>query len=396
MIREPVMREPPQRPQRVAAPPPPPPEESMEWSEEPEPAPPPPPQRDRRPRARRPARRPGRGALARAGAATRAPASRAKRASRGASRARRARPQPAPTPAPAPTAEQFNSAADQNLAEMAQRLEAALRRPGKTEEPRFAEALARGAGARRRRDRRLSPPPPPPSRAPAAAEARPARGEPRPGRADGKAPAGKSLYDSLEQEMASLFGRPEQQTLRTPRIAHRVRLATVAAGVAVRPLRRLCRPAVAQDISINFGQGGGLTERVIQLIAFLTVLSLAPSILIMMTSFTRIVVVLSLLRTALGTATAPPNAVIVALALFLTAFVMGPALQRAYDVGIRPLMNNEISVEQAFERSSEPLKRVHAEERAREGPRAVHRPLARAAPGRRPRRCRCASWCRPS
>ena len=94
----------------------------------------------------------------------------------------------------------------------------------------------------------------------------------------------------------------------------------------------------------------------IQLIAFLTVLSLAPSILIMMTSFTRIVVVLSLLRTALGTATAPPNAVIVALALFLTAFVMGPALQRSYDLGIRPLMNNEISVEQAFERSSEPLK----------------------------------------
>ena len=114
--------------------------------------------------------------------------------------------------------------------------------------------------------------------------------------------------------------------------------------------------AVAQDISINFGQGAGLTERVIQLIAFLTVLSLAPSILIMMTSFTRIVVVLSLLRTALGTATAPPNAVIVALALFLTAFVMGPALQRSYDLGIRPLMNNEISVEQAFERSSEPLK----------------------------------------
>ena len=68
--------------------------------------------------------------------------------------------------------------------------------------------------------------------------------------------------------------------------------------------------ALAQDISINFGGGaggGGLTERVIQLIALLTVLSLAPSILVMMTSFTRIVVVLSLLRTALGTATAPPE-----------------------------------------------------------------------------------------
>src|SRR4029077_5073017 len=110
------------------------------------------------------------------------------------------------------------------------------------------------------------------------------------------------------------------------------------------------------DISINLGQGGGLTERVIQLIAFITVLSLAPSILVMMTSFTRIVVVLSLLRTALGTATAPPNAVIVALALFLTAFVMGPALQNAYEVGVRPLVNNEISVEQASDRSPAPRK----------------------------------------
>ena len=137
-----------------------------------------------------------------------------------------------------------------------------------------------------------------------------------------------------------------------------VRLATGAAVVAI-ILGAL--PAAAQEISINLGQGagaggGGLTERVIQLVAFITVLSLAPSILVMMTSFTRIVVVLSLLRTALGTATAPPNAVIVALALFLTAFVMGPALQNAYDTGIRPLVNNEISVEQAFERSSVPLK----------------------------------------
>ena len=94
----------------------------------------------------------------------------------------------------------------------------------------------------------------------------------------------------------------------------------------------------------------------IQFIALITVLSLAPSILVMMTSFTRIVVVLSLLRTALGTATAPPNAVIIALALFLTAFIMGPAFQRAYDEGIRPLVNNEVNVEQAFQRASEPFK----------------------------------------
>ena len=139
-----------------------------------------------------------------------------------------------------------------------------------------------------------------------------------------------------------------------PASGRRVRLVTVVAGLAAVTLA--ASPAVAQDVSINFGAGAGLTERVIQLIALITVLTLAPSILVMMTSFTRIVVVLSLLRTALGTATAPPNAVIVALALFLTAFVMGPAFQRGYDVGIRPLINNEINVEQAFIRGSEPFK----------------------------------------
>jgi flagellar biosynthesis protein FliP len=89
-------------------------------------------------------------------------------------------------------------------------------------------------------------------------------------------------------------------------MARRVRLTTVAGPVAM-ILAMAVSPAAAQDISINLGQGGGLTERVLQLVALLTVLSLAPSILVMMTSFTRIVVVLSLLRTALGTATAPPR-----------------------------------------------------------------------------------------
>lgn len=140
--------------------------------------------------------------------------------------------------------------------------------------------------------------------------------------------------------------------------SRRVRLATVVAGVglALASLIFATTFAFAQDVSINFGQGSGLTERVIQLIALITVLSLAPSILVMVTSFTRIIVVLSLLRTALGTATAPPNAVLVSLALFLTAFVMGPAFQVAYDTGIRPLMANEITPEQAFDRSSVPFR----------------------------------------
>jgi len=145
-------------------------------------------------------------------------------------------------------------------------------------------------------------------------------------------------------------------------IGRRVRLATVAADIVLAVTTTLlaatlvATPAWAQDISINFGSGGGLTERVLQLIALMTVLSLAPSILVMVTSFTRIVVVLSLLRTALGTATAPPNTVIISLALFLTAFVMGPAFERAYDLGVKPLVNNEITAEQAFDRASDPFR----------------------------------------
>jgi flagellar biosynthetic protein FliP len=114
-------------------------------------------------------------------------------------------------------------------------------------------------------------------------------------------------------------------------------------------------PAVAQDISVTFGQGNGLTERVVQLVALITILSLAPSILVMVTSFTRIVVVLSLLRTALGTATAPPNSVLISLALFLTAFVMAPVFEKAYEEGVRPFVAGDIDGQQAFDRSAEPF-----------------------------------------
>ena len=142
----------------------------------------------------------------------------------------------------------------------------------------------------------------------------------------------------------------------TAPFGRRVRLTTVAIGVVGLMIAATGTSALAQQINVDFGQGSGLTERVIQMIAMLTVLSLAPSILVMMTSFTRIVVVLSLLRTALGTATAPPNAVLVSLALFLTAFVMGPALQSVYDNGVKPLVANEITAEQAFERGVTPLR----------------------------------------
>ncbi len=120
-----------------------------------------------------------------------------------------------------------------------------------------------------------------------------------------------------------------------------------------------CSPDIAhaQNISIDLGQEGDgtVTGRVVQLVVLLTVLSLAPSILIMMTSFTRIVVVLSFLRTAIGLQQTPPNTVMLSLALFLTFFIMAPTLQSAYDNAIVPLMNEDIDEVTAFERGVEPF-----------------------------------------
>ena len=112
----------------------------------------------------------------------------------------------------------------------------------------------------------------------------------------------------------------------------------------------------AQSVTLDLGPGGGVTERALQLVALVTVLALAPSILVMVTSFTRIVVVLSLLRSAIGTQTAPPNGVIVSLALFLTAFVMAPTFREAHRVGIEPLLAGQIQPAQAFERASGPFR----------------------------------------
>jgi len=118
--------------------------------------------------------------------------------------------------------------------------------------------------------------------------------------------------------------------------------------------------APAGGLSIDFSGSGLFSDRLMQIVALITVLSVAPSILIMMTSFVRIVVVLSLLRTAMGLQQSPPNSVIVSLALFLTLFVMTPALKDAYNQGIVPLTTNQITTEQAFERTTAPLKKFMA------------------------------------
>jgi len=137
--------------------------------------------------------------------------------------------------------------------------------------------------------------------------------------------------------------------------------------------------AFAQSLTIDLGEGGGFSSRLIQIVLLTTVLSLAPSILIMMTSFIRIVVVLSLLRTAIGVQASPPNPVIISLALFLTAFVMAPTLEEAYRAGVEPLMKEEMPIEQAFPAAIAPVKEFMVSQ-TREKDLALFFDLAKLAP----------------
>jgi flagellar biosynthetic protein FliP len=160
----------------------------------------------------------------------------------------------------------------------------------------------------------------------------------------------------------ALFALPTRAELkRAMRLSLIVTLVSLTLGLIL-PVVAIAQEAAqgaggaGSAISIDLGTGAGLTERVVQLVGLITVLSLAPSIVIMTTSFIRIVVVLSLLRTALGMQQSPPNAVLVSLALFLSAIVMAPTWQAAYDSGIRPLMDQQMELPQAFDAAAEPVK----------------------------------------
>lgn len=118
----------------------------------------------------------------------------------------------------------------------------------------------------------------------------------------------------------------------------------------------LTTPLYAQSLSLDLGEGGSLTGKLVQLIALMTVLSLAPSILMMVTSFTRIVVVLSFLRSALGLQQSPPNPVLISLALFLTLFIMTPTIEKIYHDSVEPLMSEQINETEAFERATHPIR----------------------------------------
>lgn len=109
------------------------------------------------------------------------------------------------------------------------------------------------------------------------------------------------------------------------------------------------------SIGISAGDGSDLAS-VLQMLLVLTVIALAPSILMMLTSFTRIVIVLHFTRAAIGTQTVPPNQVIVGLSLFLTIFIMAPTFTQVYESAVVPLSNNEITAEEAFDAGVKPMR----------------------------------------
>ncbi|NUH64964.1 flagellar type III secretion system pore protein FliP [Sulfitobacter sp. S0837] len=113
---------------------------------------------------------------------------------------------------------------------------------------------------------------------------------------------------------------------------------------------------VIGDAAPGSDDNANLSGRIVQFIALITVLSIAPGLLVVMTSFTRFVIVLSMLRSALGLNQTPPNIVLTSLALFMTFFVMQPVFEDAYEGGVVPLLNNAIAEEQALERIATPFR----------------------------------------
>lgn len=116
-------------------------------------------------------------------------------------------------------------------------------------------------------------------------------------------------------------------------------------------------PVPLLKIDLDQNPEPGKVGAVMQIFLLLTVLSLAPSILVMVTSFTRIAIVLSLLRQAIGTNQLPPNQIIVGLSLFLTFFIMTPVWQSVHEDALKPYMANEITAEEAFNKAIMPIRK---------------------------------------
>ncbi|MCG7623657.1 flagellar type III secretion system pore protein FliP [Epibacterium sp. Ofav1-8] len=127
-------------------------------------------------------------------------------------------------------------------------------------------------------------------------------------------------------------------------------------ALAAIALLMLPQVALAQELSLDLADGQSISARTIQLILLITVLSIAPGLLIMITCFPFLVTVLSILRQAIGLQQAPPNMLMISLALFLTYFVMEPVFTEAWNVGIAPLLDEQLEVVPALERAVVPFR----------------------------------------
>jgi flagellar biosynthetic protein FliP len=145
-------------------------------------------------------------------------------------------------------------------------------------------------------------------------------------------------------------------TPRRRRLALGAGALALLAGAALPALAQHSGAAATLPLVIGQGAGGTSYSVPIQTLLFFTALSFLPAALMMMTGFTRIVIVLGLLRQALGTQSTPPNQVIIGLSLFLTFFVMGPTLDRIYEQAWQPYSAGQITAEQAIERGQVPLR----------------------------------------
>ena len=143
---------------------------------------------------------------------------------------------------------------------------------------------------------------------------------------------------------------------RFPRAGARVALFCVLTGLVLVPQHAMAQPSIPAFSSVPLAGGGHSYSISIQTLLFLTGLTFLPAVLLMMTSFTRIIIVLSLLRQALGTATTPPNQVLIGLALFLTFFVMGPVFNKIYTQAYAPYSQDKITAQQALAQGEVPLK----------------------------------------
>jgi flagellar biosynthetic protein FliP len=133
--------------------------------------------------------------------------------------------------------------------------------------------------------------------------------------------------------------------------------ARLLAALAILPALTGAAAAQASGLEALIPAGdASVTGRIVQLVILLTVLSVAPGILIMVTSFTRFVIALSFLRSGLGLQSTPANLVLISLSLFMTFYVMSPTFDRAWQDGVKPLMDNTISEEEAFGKVAEPFR----------------------------------------